>query len=343
MRINGDKYQYHTDHQGTPRWVTNAQGSIVWSADYAAFGAATENIRRIRQPIRFPGHYFDEETGLHYNRARYYAPSLGRYLSRDPLEFFDGINFYVYAGNDPINDCDPLGLLSFWKKVAVAAAVTAGVALMVVAVPVVIAGAAAVATGAAVAAGTAGMVGMFVGGAALVGTGVGLATTSEDQSAGNQALHVLKYGLFGAAGGASAVLTVFGAAGMAGMAMGGGGGAMLCAATGKTIVSTSAAPLIAAGGTLGMAATTQMAMSQAGEGGGGGGGEQDGGKGQKGKTFRGGKKKGRDNWYGYNDKDFQRWWHRQGKREFGGQDIENAEEAKAAYEHWVSIGKPTVK
>jgi hypothetical protein len=64
---------------------------------------------------------------------------------------------------------------------------------------------------------------------------------------------------------------------------------------------------------------------------------------EKGKSFRGGKKKNRDNWYGYNDKSFQRWWHREGKAEFGGDDIEDAEQAKQIYEYWVSIGKPKVK
>ena len=64
----------------------------------------------------------------------------------------------------------------------------------------------------------------------------------------------------------------------------------------------------------------------------------------KGKTFRGGGKSTRDNWYGYDrDKDFVKWWHRQGKAEFGGNDIDNAAEAKEVYGHWVSIGKPVPK
>jgi hypothetical protein len=64
----------------------------------------------------------------------------------------------------------------------------------------------------------------------------------------------------------------------------------------------------------------------------------------KGKTFRGGGKGARDNWYGFDkDKDFVKWWHRQGKAEFGGNDIENAAEAEEIYNHWVSIGKPVPK
>lgn len=63
---------------------------------------------------------------------------------------------------------------------------------------------------------------------------------------------------------------------------------------------------------------------------------------RKGKEFRGGSKKQRDNWYGYNDKDFQNWWHRQGKAEFR-HDIEDSEMAKEVYDYWVDLGKPKVK
>lgn len=65
---------------------------------------------------------------------------------------------------------------------------------------------------------------------------------------------------------------------------------------------------------------------------------------RKGKTFRGGSKQTRDNWYGYDrDQRFVRWWHRQGKQEFGGNDIDSAAEAKVIYEHWVQLGKPVPK
>jgi len=64
---------------------------------------------------------------------------------------------------------------------------------------------------------------------------------------------------------------------------------------------------------------------------------------KKGKEFRGGDKATRDNWYGYSNKDFQKWWHRVGKKEFGGNDIDDAAQAKEAYEYWDSIGRPKVK
>ena len=89
-----------------------------------AFGAARMNIEDIVNPLRFPGQYFDSETGLHYNRFRYYSPELGRYLSRDPLGFLAGCNFFAYVDNNPINGVDPLGL--WWET---ALSVAAGVAV----------------------------------------------------------------------------------------------------------------------------------------------------------------------------------------------------------------------
>jgi RHS repeat-associated protein len=66
-------------------------------------------------------------------------------------------------------------------------------------------------------------------------------------------------------------------------------------------------------------------------------------KGQKGTSLRGGKKAQRDKWYGKNDKDFQRWWHREGKGEFGGRDIDNTQDAQEAWDHWEQAGRPKVK
>lgn len=67
-------------------------------------------------------------------------------------------------------------------------------------------------------------------------------------------------------------------------------------------------------------------------------------RGEKGQSFRGGKKADRDKWYGQDDKEFQRWWHREGKEEFNfGRDIEDAQNARAAREYWESLGRPRVK
>jgi len=106
---------YQCDHLGTPQELTDHAGSIAWSAQYKAWGEAREAIseagRRagFRNPIRFQGQYFDEETGLHYNRYRYYDPASGRFVSRDPIRLIGGLNLHQYAPN-PVEWMDPVGL-----------------------------------------------------------------------------------------------------------------------------------------------------------------------------------------------------------------------------------------
>ncbi len=80
-------YYFHNNHLGTPQRVTDQDGAIVWSANYVPFGEATVTLSTISNPFRFPGQYFDNETGLHYNYFRYYEPGVGRYLRPDPINF----------------------------------------------------------------------------------------------------------------------------------------------------------------------------------------------------------------------------------------------------------------
>ncbi|MET3392753.1 RHS repeat-associated protein [Variovorax sp. 1140] len=106
---------YQCDHLGTPQELTDHEGSIAWSAQYKAWGEAREAIseagRRagFRNPIRFQGQYWDEETGLHYNRYRYYDPQVGRFISSDPIKLLGGLNVFAYAKNSTAF-IDPLGL-----------------------------------------------------------------------------------------------------------------------------------------------------------------------------------------------------------------------------------------
>ncbi|MBD8094643.1 RHS domain-containing protein, partial [Pseudomonas fluorescens] len=103
-------FHYQLDHLGTPQELTNPEGEIVWSAHYRAYGEiARLDVRKIDNPLRFQGQYFDAESGLHYNRHRYYNPDIGRYLTPDPVKLAGGINAYQYVPN-PTGWVDPLGL-----------------------------------------------------------------------------------------------------------------------------------------------------------------------------------------------------------------------------------------
>jgi len=106
-------FYYQLDHLGTPQELTDYSGDIIWAAQYTAYGRLTRLNRDthqvLDQPLRFQGQYFDAETGLHYNRHRYYNPDLGRYLTPDPSGLAGGINGYQYTRN-PTGWVDPLGL-----------------------------------------------------------------------------------------------------------------------------------------------------------------------------------------------------------------------------------------
>ena len=110
MKVGGNYYFYHNDHLGTPQKLTGVNGAVVWSAKYESFGKTTVEVEAVESNLRFPGQYFDEETGLHYNYHRYYDPRTGRYLTPDPIGLEGGINLFAYVNNNPINETDPLGL-----------------------------------------------------------------------------------------------------------------------------------------------------------------------------------------------------------------------------------------
>ncbi|MGF6221015.1 RHS repeat-associated core domain-containing protein [Pseudomonas frederiksbergensis] len=106
-------FYYQLDHLGTPQELTDYSGDIIWAARYTAYGRLTRLNRDthqvLDQPLRFQGQYFDAETGLHYNRHRYYNPDIGRYLTPDPSKLAGGLNGYQYTRN-PTGWVDPLGL-----------------------------------------------------------------------------------------------------------------------------------------------------------------------------------------------------------------------------------------
>jgi RHS repeat-associated protein len=77
----------HNDHLGTPQKMTDASGTVVWAADYKPFGEATITVSTITNNLRFPGQYYDQETGLHYNYMREYNPVIGRYAEADLMGY----------------------------------------------------------------------------------------------------------------------------------------------------------------------------------------------------------------------------------------------------------------
>lgn len=104
-------HHYHLDHLGTPQEITDSKGDIVWQAQYKAYGQLAGFAKQptINNPLRFQGQYFDGESGLHYNRHRYYDPSVGRFVHQDPAGLLGGTNNYQYAPN-PVGWVDPFGL-----------------------------------------------------------------------------------------------------------------------------------------------------------------------------------------------------------------------------------------
>jgi RHS repeat-associated protein len=131
-KIEGNNiFYYHNDHLGTPMLMTNSSGQAVWKGEFLPFGEPLSIKGTVTNNLRFPGQYFDGETGLHQNWFRDYWVGGGRYLSFDPLlstthraatstcrqpstylSLNESIksNPFVYTENNPINFIDPKGL-----------------------------------------------------------------------------------------------------------------------------------------------------------------------------------------------------------------------------------------
>ena len=119
-------YFFINDHLGTPQKIVNASGEVVWAGFYQPFGKSWAYPATITNNFRFPGQYYDAETGLYYNWNRYYDPDTGRYLTPDPIGLEAGINLYAYAAGSPVNLIDPDGrnpLLIIWGIIEIALSV----------------------------------------------------------------------------------------------------------------------------------------------------------------------------------------------------------------------------
>ena len=111
-------YWHHNDHLGTPQALTDINGTKVWEMSQTPFGIATVNEDpdgdglTVTNNFRFPGQYFDAETGLNYNYFRTFDPTLGRYIQSDPIGLNGGMNTFGYVENNPINLFDSEGLFA---------------------------------------------------------------------------------------------------------------------------------------------------------------------------------------------------------------------------------------
>ena len=101
----------HADHLGRPVKMTNSAKASVWDVVYTPWGAPHTLTGAQTLNERFPGQWFQLESGLHYNWHRHYDPSLGRYTQPDPLGFVDGPGVYGYAGGSPLRYVDKDGRL----------------------------------------------------------------------------------------------------------------------------------------------------------------------------------------------------------------------------------------
>ena len=109
VQPNGTVLYYLHDQLGSTRALTDSNGLLVATYSYDAYGNSLGTLPTVVNPFQFAGQYKDVESGLYYLRARYYDPSTGQFLSRDPLVAATR-SAYVYGGDNPLNRRDPSGL-----------------------------------------------------------------------------------------------------------------------------------------------------------------------------------------------------------------------------------------
>jgi RHS repeat-associated protein len=109
----GAQYFVAPDHLGAPHQITDSGGNVVWLWDHDPFGNGTPT-GTFGYNLRFPGQFYDTQTGLHYNYYRDYDPAKGRYLESDPGGLAGGTNTYAYVSNRPADTVDPSGRIGVY-------------------------------------------------------------------------------------------------------------------------------------------------------------------------------------------------------------------------------------
>ena len=109
----GTVLYYQHDQYGSTRLLTTSSGTIAATYTYTPYGTLTAHTGTADTPLRWNVQYQDPDTGLYYLRARYYDPTTAQFINVDPIVALTGQS-YSYAGNDPLNLADPLGL-TWWN------------------------------------------------------------------------------------------------------------------------------------------------------------------------------------------------------------------------------------
>jgi len=110
LNWGGAAYSYLYDGKGNVTGLLDGVGIVPQTYQYDPFGAPKGASGSVSQPMQFSTKTYDDQTGLSYYGYRFYVPSLGRWLTRDPIGEKGGINLYGFVGNNPISWIDPWGL-----------------------------------------------------------------------------------------------------------------------------------------------------------------------------------------------------------------------------------------
>ncbi len=112
---------YHCDHRGLPLALITLDNQVAWRAEYDEWGnlSGEENPADLEQVIRLPGQQYDEESGLYYNRHRYYNPGQGRYITQDPIGLKGGMEFISISGESgSIYRSSGIGNIEMYQAIA---------------------------------------------------------------------------------------------------------------------------------------------------------------------------------------------------------------------------------